>query len=242
MIIMMKKIITMTLVLISTSIFSQITLSTKLIIGKDTIPLKHGQSIESVLDSINKVRLDKYYAERQRIEDSTEMAYIDRCKKGPHLYFNTVNDENKSYIEIENDPEEVVKIIDTTKFKKIDSLITYSDMSYEVLDKINSQRTQKMAIDSNRQEIFSEEMILTYFLKKDVAVLEKVIYERCPTECYEEVFRYITKKKKLMKILLTEDLEYINITIIEDRRSVMTFINYKQKNNKNEQYKIVYIR
>jgi hypothetical protein len=79
-------------------------------------------------------------------------------------------------------------------------------------------------------------------LKKDVAVLEKVIYERCPTECYEEVFRYITKKKKLMKILLTEDLEYINITIIEDRRSVMTFINYKQKNNKNEQYKIVYIR
>ena len=232
----------MAFVLISTSIFSQITLSTKLIIGKDTIPLKHGQSIESVIDSINKVRLDKYFAERQRIEDSTEMAYISRCKKGPHLYFNTVNDENRSYIEIENDPEEVVKIIDSLKFQKIDSLIVYSDMAYEVLNKINSQRTQKLEIDSNRQEILSEEMILTYFLKKDVAVLEKVIYERCPTECYEEVFRYITKKKKLMKTLLTEDLEYVNITIIEDRRSVMTFINYKQKNNKNEQYKIVYIR
>lgn len=232
----------MAFVLISTSIFSQITLSTKLIIGKDTIPLKHGQSIESVIDSINKVRLDKYFAERQRIEDSTEMAYISRCKKGPHLYFNTVNDENRSYIEIENDPEEVVKIIDSLKFQKIDSLIVYSDMAYEVLNKINSQRTQKLEIDSNRQEMLSEEMVLTYFLKKDVAVLEKVILERCPTQCYEEVFKYITKKKKLMKTLLTEDLEYVNITIIEDRRSVMTFINYKQKNNKNEQYKIVYIR
>lgn len=239
---MIKNIIAMAFVLISTSIFSQITLSTKLIIGKDTIPLKHGQSIESVIDSINKVRLDKYFAERQRIEDSTEMAYISRCKKGPHLYFNTVNDENRSYIEIENDPEEVVKIIDSLKFQKIDSLIVYSDMAYEVLNKINSQRTQKLEIDSNRQEILSEEMILTYFLKKDVAVLEKVILERCPTQCYEEVFKYITKKKKLMKTLLTEDLEYVNITIIEDRRSVMTFINYKQKNNKNEQYKIVYIR
>lgn len=232
----------MAFVLISTSIFSQITLSTKLIIGKDTIPLKHGQSIESVIDSINKVRLDKYFAERQRIEDSTEMAYIARCKKGPHLYFNRVNDENRSYIEIENDPEEVVKIIDSLKFQKIDSLIVYSDMAYEVLNKINSQRTQKLEIDSNRQEMLSEEMVLTYFLKKDVAVLEKVILERCPTQCYEEVFKYITKKKKLMKTLLTEDLEYVNITIIEDRRSVMTFINYKQKNNKNEQYKIVYIR
>ena len=128
------------------------------------------------------------------------------------------------------------------KFQKIDSLIVYSDMAYEVLNKINSQRTQKLEIDSNRQEMLSEEMVLTYFLKKDVAVLEKVILERCPTQCYEEVFKYITKKKKLMKTLLTEDLEYVNITIIEDRRSVMTFINYKQKNNKNEQYKIVYIR
>ena len=233
----------MAFVLISTSIFSQITLSTKLIIGKDTIPLKHGQSIESVIDSINKVRLDKYYAERQRIEDSTEMAYITRCRKGPHLYFNMKNEENGIfYIEIEKDPEEVAKIIDSTKFEKIDSLITYSDMSYEVLEKINSQRSQKIEIDSSSQEIFSEEMIITYFLKKDVAVLEKTIIERCEKECAEEVFRHIVKKKKLINTLLTEDLEYLNLTIIEDRRSVMTFINYKQKNKKNNQYKIVYIR
>ena len=233
----------MAFVLISTSIFSQITLSTKLIIGKDTIPLKHGQSIASVIDSINKVRLDKYYAERQRIEDSTEMAYITRCRKGPHLYFNMKNEENgRFYIEMEKDPEEVAKIIDSTKFKKIDSLITYSDMSYEVLDKINSQRNQKIDIDSSSQEIFSEEMIITYFLKKDVAVLEKTIIERCEKECAEEVFRHIVKKKKLINTLLTEDLEYLNLTIIEDRRSVMTFINYKQKNKKNNQYKIVYIR
>lgn len=239
---MIKKIIMMTFVFISTSIFSQITLSSKLIIGKDTIPLKHGQSIESVIDSINKVRLVKYYAERKRIEDSTEMAYISRCKKGPHLYFNTVNDENRSFIEIEKDPEEVEKIIDLPKFQKIDSLNVYSDMAYEVLNKINSQRSQKIAIDSNRQEMLSEEMILTYFLKKDVAVLEKVILEKCPTQCYEEVFRYISKNKRLSKILLTEDLEYMNISIIKDRRGVTTFINYKQKNIKNSQYKIVYIR
>jgi hypothetical protein len=233
----------MAFVLISTSIFSQITLSTKLIIGKDTIPLKHGQSIASVIDSINKVRLDKYYAERQRIEDSTEMAYITRCRKGPHLYFNMKNEENgRFYIEMEKDPEEVAKILDSTKFKKIDSLITYSDMSYEVLDKINSQRSQKIDIDSSSQEIFSEEMITTYFLKKDVAVLEKTIIERCEKECAEEVFRHIVKKKKLIKTLLTEDLEYLNLIIIEDRRSVMTFINYKQKNKKINEYKIVYIR
>ena len=233
----------MALVLISTSIFSQITLSTKLIIGKDTIPLKHGQSKASVIDSINKVRLDKYYAERQRIEDSTEMAYITRCRKGPHLYFNMKNEENgRFYIEMEKDPEEVAKILDSTKFKKIDSLITYSDMSYEVLDKINSQRSQKIDIDSSSQEIFSEEMITTYFLKKDVAVLEKTIIERCEKECAEEVFRHIVKKKKLIKTLLTEDLEYLNLIIIEDRRSVMTFINYKQKNKKINEYKIVYIR
>ena len=233
----------MAFVLISTSIFSQITLSTKLIIGKDTIPLKHGQSIASVIDSINKVRLDKYYAERQRIEDSTEMAYITRCRKGPHLYFNMKNEENgRFYIEMEKDPEEVAKIIDSTKFKKIDSLITYSDMSYEVLDKINSQRSQKIDIDSSSQEIFSEEMITTYFLKQQVAVLEKTIIERCEKECAEEVFRHIVKKKKLINTLLTEDLEYLNLIIVEDRRSVMTFINYKQKNKKNSEYKIVYIR
>lgn len=233
----------MAFVLISTSIFTQITLSTKLIIGKDTIPLKHGQSIESVIDSINKVRLDKYYTERKRVEDSTEMAYITRCRKGPHLYFNMKNEENERfYIEIEKDPEEVAKIIDSTKFKKIDSLITYSDMSYEVLDKINSQRSQKIDIDSSSQEIFSEEMIITYFLKKDVAVLEKTIIERCEKECAEEVFRHIVKKKKLINTLLTVDLEYLNLIIVEDRRSVMTFINYKQKNKKNSEYKIVYIR
>lgn len=233
----------MAFVLISTSIFSQITLSTKLIIGKDTIPLKHGQSIESVIDSINKVRLDKYYTERKRVEDSTEMAYITRCRKGPHLYFNMKNEENgRFYIEMEKDPEEVAKIIDSTKFKKIDSLITYSDMSYEVLDKINSQRRQKIDIDSSSQEIFSEEMIITYFLKKDVAVLEKTIIERCEKECAEEVFRHIVKKKKLINTLLTVDLEYLNLIIVEDRRSVMTFINYKQKNKKNSEYKIVYIR
>ena len=239
----MIKIITMAFVLISTSIFSQITLSTKLIIGKDTIPLKHGQSIASVIDSINKVRLDKYYAERQRIEDSTEMAYITRCRKGPHLYFNMKNEENgRFYIEMEKDPEEVAKIIDSTKFKKIDSLITYSDMSYEVLDKINSQRSQKIDIDSSSQEIFSEEMVITYFLKKDVAVLEKTIIERCEKECAEEVFRHIVKNKKLINTLSTVDLEYLNLIIVEDRRSVMTFINYKQKNKKNSEYKIVYIR
>ena len=239
----MIKIITLAFVLISTSIFSQITLSTKLIIGKDTIPLKHGQSIASVIDSINKVRLDKYYAERQRIEDSTEMAYITRCRKGPHLYFNMKNEENgRFYIEMEKDPEEVAKIIDSTKFKKIDSLITYSDMSYEVLDKINSQRRQKIDIDSSSQEIFSEEMITTYFLKQEVAVLEKPIIERCEKECAEEVFRHIVKKKKLIKTLLMDDLEYLNLIIIEDRRSVMTFINYKQKNKKINEYKIVYIR
>lgn len=233
----------MAFVLISTSIFSQITLSTKLIIGKDTIPLKHGQSIESVIDSINKVRLDKYYTERKRVEDSTEMAYITRCRKGPHLYFNMKNEENgRFYIEMEKDPEEVAKIIDSTKFKKIDSLITYSDMSYEVLDKINSQRSHKIDIDSSSQEIFSEEMIITYFLKKDVAVLEKTIIERCEKECAEEVFRHIVKKKKLINTLLTVDLEYLNLIIVEDRRSVMTFINYKQKNKKNSEYKIVYIR
>jgi hypothetical protein len=85
-------------------------------------------------------------------------------------------------------------------------------------------------------------MITTYFLKKDVAVLEKTIIERCEKECAEEVFRHIVKNKKLINRLLTEDLEYLNLTIIEDRRSVMTFINYKQKNKKNNQYKIVYIR
>ena len=115
-------------------------------------------------------------------------------------------------------------------------------MSYEVLEKINSQRSQKIDIDSSSQEIFSEEMIITYFLKKDVAVLEKTIIERCEKECAEEVFRHIVKKKKLINTLLTVDLEYLNLTIVEDRRSVMTFINYKQKNKKNSEYKIVYIR
>jgi hypothetical protein len=239
---MIKKIIAMVFVLITTSIFSQITLSTTLYIGKDTIRLKPGQTVTSIIDSINKVRLDKYYAERQRLEDSTEMAYISRCKKGPHLYFNTINDENRSFIEMEKDPEEVVKIIDSLKFQKIDSVITYSELAYEVIEKINSQRTQKIEIDSNRQEMLSEDMIITYFLKKDVAVLEKVISERCPTQCYEEVFRRIAKKKSLIKTLLTEDLDYINISIIKDRRSVIVFISYKQKNNKNNQYKIVYIQ
>jgi len=128
------------------------------------------------------------------------------------------------------------------KFQKIDSVITYSELAYEVIEKINSQRTQKIEIDSNRQEMLSEDMIITYFLKKDVAVLEKVISERCPTQCYEEVFRRIAKKKSLIKTLLTEDLDYINISIIKDRRSVIVFISYKQKNNKNNQYKIVYIQ
>jgi len=240
---MIKKIMAIAFLLVSTSIFSQITLSTKLIVGKDTIPIKHGQSIESVLDSLNKIRMIAYYAERQRIEDSTETAYILRCRRGPHLYYSVKNEETGGYyIEIEKDPEEVAMVIDTLKSKKIDSVLTYSDMAYEVLDKINSQRAQKIEIDSSRQEALSEDMLFNYFLKKDVALLEEVIYERCPAQCYETVFRCIAKKKRLIRALLTEDLEYINIAIIEDRRSVVVFINYKQKNVKNDQYKIVYIR
>ena len=239
---MIKKIIAMVFVLITTSIFSQITLSTKLVIGKDTIRLKPGQTVTSIIDSINKVRLDKYYTERQRLEDSTEMAYISRCKKGPHLYFNTINDENRSFIEMEKDPEEVVKIIDSLKFQKIDSVITYSEMAYEVLNEINSARVQKLEIDSMRQEMFSEDMLYTYYLKKDGALLRKDYYDKCMEECYKLVFERISKKKKLMRVLLSENIEYISLVIVEDRRSVNTFINYKQKNIEKDYYKIVYIR
>jgi hypothetical protein len=84
-------------------------------------------------------------------------------------------------------------------------------------------------------------MIHTYYLKKDVAILQKDIYEKCPSECYKEVFRRISKKKKLMKILRSENIEYINLCILEDQRSVTTFIYYKEK-DKEEGYEIVYIR
>jgi hypothetical protein len=240
---MMKTIIAMTFALISTFGFSQnITLSTKLIYGKDTILLKKGQSIASVLDSLNEKRLASYYVEQQRIEDSTQSAYDERIKKGPHLYYHSKNEEGRLYIETEFDPEIVTKIIDSLKFQKIDSVITYSDMAYEVLNEINSARTQKLETDSMRQEMFSEDMLYTYYLKKDVALLQKDHYDKCMEECYKLVFDRISRKKKLMRALLSENIEYISLSIVEDRRSVTAFISYKEKNIEKYYYKIVYIR
>lgn len=236
---MKKTIIAITFTLISIFGLSQhVTLHTKFIYGKDTITLKKGQSITNALDSINKTRFAKYYAEQKRIEDSIQLAYEKRIKEGPHLYYNSIDKENgKIYIETELDPEVVVKIIDSLKFQKVDSIITYSDMAYEVLKEINPN----LNIDTIRQEVLSEDMIHTYYLKKDVAILQKDIYEKCPSECYKEVFRRISKKKKLMKILRSENIEYINLCILEDQRSVTTFIYYKEK-DKEERYEIVYIR
>jgi hypothetical protein len=146
------------------------------------------------------------------------------------------------YIETQKDPEEVEEIIDSLKFQKIDSVITYSDMAYEVLNEINSARVQKLEIDSMRQEMFSEDMLYTYYLKEDGALLQKDRYDKCMEECYKLVFFQISKKKKLMRALLSENIEYISLVIVEDQRSVTAFISYKQKNSKYNQYKIVYIR
>ena len=239
---MTKTILSIAFMLVSMASISQITLSTKLIMGKDTILLKKGQSIAGVIDSLNKIRLDKYYAEQKRIEDSTQQAIDTRIKEGPHLYYNTIDEDGRSYIESQFDFEEGKKIVDTMKVTKIDTIETYSDMANEVLAEINSLRSQKLEIDSMRQQLFAEDMIYTYYLRKGYAVLEKNVYKKCPTECYKEVFARISRKKKLINLLASADLEYLNIAIIEDKRNVITFINYQEKNKKKDRYKIVYIR
>jgi hypothetical protein len=93
-----------------------------------------------------------------------------------------------------------------------------------------------------RQEMFSEDMLYTYYLKKDVALLQKDHYDKCMEECYKLVFDRISRKKKLMRALLSENIEYISLSIVEDRRSVTAFISYKEKNIEKYYYKIVYIR
>ena len=240
---MTKTIIAIAFSLISTFSLSQnITLSTKLIYGKDTIPLRKGQSIASVLDSLNEKRLAAYYAEKQRIEDSTQAAYDARVKTGPHLYYHSKDEEGRSYIETEFDPEIAEKIIDTLKFQKIDSAITYSYMAYEVLSEINSARTQKLEIDSMRQQMFSEDMLYSYYLKKDGVLIQKDRHEKCMEECYKLVFERISRKKKLMRELISENIEYISLAIVEDPKSVLAFICYKKKSEEKDRYKIVYIR
>jgi len=239
---MIGKYIAIAMLLSSASI-SQIKTSSRIIFGKDTITVKQGQSIPNIIDSLKKARFNAYQAERQRVQDSIDMAEAARIKKGPHLYFSAKEEETGNfYIETEYDPDVAANIIEETKFEKIDSVMTYSDMCHEVLNEINSKRTQKLAIDTLRQEMFSEDMILSYYIRKGCAVLQKDIYEKCPSECYKEVFWRISRKKRLMKNLLSENMEYIKLAIIEDRRNVTAFICYKKKNRKKDSYKIVFIR
>ena len=243
----MKKIICfILLLLISNSALSQIKMTMRVVIDRDTIRLRDGQTIADIYDSINSSNLMIYKLERERIEDSTDRAYFLRIKNGPHLYYNI--DRYNNFIE--SDPELIDGLIKEEGLIKLDTIINYSDINYEVMSSINSFRVENsvsiVEIDSLSQEDFIESTIIPYYYLKSNsdkknAVIEIVYSERCQTECYKEVYEKIKSKKYLKKIFLDDNIEYMNISTIKDKSSVITFVRYKVSGEK-EKFKIFYIR
>lgn len=217
----MKFIITL-LMLIPFLTLSQL----RVIIGKDTIHLKDVSEIQGVIDSINTSHFKIYEKERKRIQDSIEEAAILEFKRSPTLYYidtEIVNNKPYIYVNSEKKPDDELLIK-----HKHDSLKTFSQLNYGVLNKINEYRKQKIEVDSLIQSEFVENLLYDEVYKNKKALLVKDEFEDCLCyECVDEITYYLSSYKRFWKRLTSDKTECIYISISRNKDNLYISVSYK---------------
>jgi hypothetical protein len=217
----MKLIITL-LMLIPFLTLSQL----RVILGKDTINLKDVSEIKKVIDSINTEQFRIYELQRKKIQDSIEEAAILEFKRAPTLYYidsSYENDKTFTYINSEKKPDD-----ELVNKHNPDSLVTFSYLNYDVLNKINTNRNQKIEIDSSLQEIFLEEELFETVRKNKKALLVKDEFENCQcSECVDEVIYYLSSYKRFWKRLTSDKTKYIYLSVSRNQNNLYISVFYR---------------
>lgn len=198
----------------------------RVILGKDTINLKDVSEIKKVIDSINTEQFRIYELQRKKIQDSIEEAAILEFKRAPTLYYidsSYENDKTFTYINSEKKPDD-----ELVNKHNPDSLVTFSYLNYDVLNKINTNRNQKIEIDSSLQEIFLEEELFETVRKNKKALLVKDEFENCQcSECVDEVIYYLSSYKRFWKRLTSDKTKYIYLSVSRNQNNLYISVFYR---------------
>ena len=198
----------------------------RVILGKDTINLKDVSEIKKVIDSINTEQFRIYELQRKKIQDSIEETAILEFKRAPTLYYidsSYENDKTFTYINSEKKPDD-----ELVNKHKPDSLVTFSYLNYDVLNKINTNRNQKIEIDSSLQEIFLEEELFETVRKNKKALLVKDEFENCQcSECVDEVIYYLSSYKRFWKRLTSDKTKYIYLSVSRNQNNLYISVFYR---------------
>lgn len=217
----MKFIITV-LMLIPFLTLSQL----RVILGKDTIKIKDVSEIQKIVDSINTSQHQIYELHRKQIQDSIEEAEILELKRAPTLYYidsSYENDKIFTYINSEKKPDD-----ELINKQKPDSLVTFSYLNYDVLNKINTHRNRKIEIDSSLQETFVEDELFETVRRNKKALLVKDEFENCQcTECVDEVIYYLSAYKRFWKRLTNDKTKYIYLSISRNQNNLYISVFYE---------------
>ena len=208
-----------------------ITLKRSIISGGDTITLKPGQSVRAVIDSINEIRFKEALAREIRKQDSIDEA----VENAPSLYYTNFFFDEKGKIrqshEIERNPSsEFIR----AKSDKHDSLKSYSDMNYEVIDSINRLRASmsipemEVSFDDFSNFSFVDETIFMISREKKMPMLVKDIYKKCDCACYQYIVEKIMEVEKVRKNLLNPKTKSFNISIVEDKKGIYVNVKYER--------------
>jgi hypothetical protein len=200
---------------------------TMLVYGKDTVEIKPGMDITKTIMSINEARFKKELVKQQRIQDSIDEA----IENAPSLYYkNQFFDEKgrlRSSNEIERNPS---KEFLAAKAPLYDSIISYSDINYQVFDSINrlrihdSLKEAEMIFDPDAEFDFVDEAIFELSKEKKIPLLVKDMYKTCDCRCYEYIAENILSVKKIKKALLDSKTESFNISILQEKKGIYVYV------------------
>jgi hypothetical protein len=217
----MKLIITL-LMLIPFLTLSQL----RVILGKDTIKIKDVSEIQKVIDSINTEQFKIYELQRKKIQDSIEEAAILEFKRAPTLYYiDTSYEYEKPFIYTNSEKKPDDELVNKHKH---DSLVTFSYLNYDVLNKINTYRNKKLEIDSTSQSVFIEDELLEIVRKSKKGLLVKDEFENCQCdECVDEVIYYLSSYKRFWKRLTSDKTKYIYLSVSRNQNNLYISVFYR---------------
>jgi len=206
---------------------------TMLIYGKDTVEIKPGTDITQAIMSLNEKRFKKELARQQYIQDSIDEVIAN----APSLYYRSqFFDEKgrlKSAREIERNPDSVFL---AAKAPTYDSLLSYTDINYQVFDSINKLRIASsleesdMTFDPEAEFDFVDESIFGLSKEKNLPLLVKEIYKNCDCQCYRYIAENILSVKKIKKALLSPKTKSFNIAVLQDKKGIYVYVTCIKKN------------
>lgn len=210
------------------SISAQAQRVTMLIYRGDTVEIKPGRDIRQAIDSINELRFKIALAKEQIRQDSIDEV----IENMPDLYYigNYFDEKGKlkTSKEIERKPDaEFIK----AKAPEYDSVLSYSDINYQVFDSINSLRKTmslneaEMIYDDDSDLSFTDEAIFKLSSeKKNKALLVKDVWKRCDCSCYQYIVENILCIKRVRKALLNPKNKSFNIAVLQDKTGIYVYV------------------